>query len=131
MISTIFQAPSGDFALVLDAFGKKRLLIERRPYVVASIKIRNRLKIWLGEWFADLRIGVPYIQKVLVKNPDSAVVRRIFTDVIMSMSPIVKEVRRIDLVLTGRDLKVTFEALADNDQIITGGFDGLPFIVQE
>lgn len=126
MISTIFQGSNGDWDL-----SGGTLKIERRPYVVASTKIRNRLRIWLGEWFGDIRIGMPYVQKILVKNPDYDLIRRVFTDCILSMAPIIVEVTRLDLAQRWRDLYVYFEARADNDQIITGGFDGNAFILNQ
>lgn len=38
----------------------------------------NRLRIFLGEWFLDRRVGIPYFKSVLVKNPDRPAVRSIF-----------------------------------------------------
>ena len=31
----------------------------------------QRLKTFLGEWFLDTSIGVPYFQQILKKNPTS------------------------------------------------------------
>lgn len=33
-------------------------------------KIKRRLQFFLGEWFLNLSIGVPYFQKILIKNPN-------------------------------------------------------------
>lgn len=132
MISTIFQGNSGDWVFFTDDKGKKRLHVERRQYIVAATKIRNRLRIWLGEWYADTRIGVPYIQKIFQRGTTPAVQRRVFTDVLLSMSPIIKEVLRLDLKRTGeREMEVYFEAQADTGQVITGGFSGSPFILRD
>lgn len=128
MISTILQSGDGDFVLL-----NGQLQIERRPYAVAAIKIRNRLRIWLGEWYANRAIGMPYVQKIFAKGVDPAIVRRMFQDAIMSMTPIVKEVTVLNLERdpTTRRYRVYFEALADNDQVLTGGFDGEPFVILE
>lgn len=55
-------------------------------------KIATRLKFFLGEWFLDLREGIPYYRDSLVKNPDLEIVRTLYRAVILS----VQEVKRID-----------------------------------
>ena len=44
-----------------------------------------RLRFWYGEWFRDTRLGIPYRERVLVKNPDidaiSAMLRKVVLDV--------------------------------------------------
>ena len=132
MISTIFQGNSGDWVFATDTKGKKRLVVERRQYIVAATKIRNRMRIWLGEWFADTRIGVPYIQKIFARGASPALVRRVFTDIIMSMAPIITEVTKLDLkYVAEREVEIYFEARADTGQVITGGFSGSPFILRD
>jgi|SRR3990172_2625271 len=37
-----------------------------------------RFRFFLGEWFLDQRIGMPFYQKILVKNPNLALVRSLF-----------------------------------------------------
>lgn len=32
--------------------------------------LQQRLKTFLGEWFLDLDVGLPYFQDILVKNPN-------------------------------------------------------------
>ena len=39
--------------------------------------IRTRLRTFLGEWFLDQRIGVPYFESILVKNADVRVIESI------------------------------------------------------
>lgn len=38
-------------------------------------RLRIRFRTFLGEWFADQRIGFPWFQLVLVKRPNLALVR--------------------------------------------------------
>lgn len=60
-------------------------------------RLRIRLRFWLGEWFLDQRLGIPYVRSVLVKNPDLVLIRSIFRRVILSTPG----VARLDsLVLT-------------------------------
>lgn len=61
--------------------------------------LRIRLGFFLGEWMLDRRLGVPYFQHVLIKNPKTSVVRGILRKVIL----------RTPGVLTVSDLLVTYE----------------------
>lgn len=47
-------------------------------------RIRGRLRMFLGEWFLDQRLGLPYFQRVLVKNPSLRILRAIFGAVIQN-----------------------------------------------
>lgn len=46
--------------------------------------------VWLGEWFLDQRIGVPYIQKIFVKNPSLPLIERIYRRATLKCPGIVK-----------------------------------------
>ncbi len=45
--------------------------------------ILQRLRVYLGEWFLDNTIGVPYYQQILVKNPDQSKIDAIYINQIM------------------------------------------------
>lgn len=95
----------------------------------AAIELRNKFLFVLGEWFLDTREGVPYFQKVLVKNPDVFVIRSIFSQIIRNQQG-VKAL--LDLTVkrtTDRKATFSFRAQADNGKIITGG-SGQAFIVE-
>ena len=47
-------------------------------------KLFVRLQFFLGEWFLDERVGIPYYQEILKKNPNLVSVRRIFRDTIVT-----------------------------------------------
>lgn len=74
-------------------------------------KIRARLRFFLGEWFLDRRLGVPYYTKILVKNPNLALVSSIFRRVIRG-TPGVHSVKyvRVRLDNKARIAYVSFEA---------------------
>lgn len=42
-----------------------------------------RLRTFLGEWFLDLRIGVPYFEKILGQKPRFGVISAVFREVIL------------------------------------------------
>lgn len=64
------------------------LLIENNDLVLVDAKeaivqhILQRLRTFLGEWFLDTTIGVPYFQQILIKNPDKAKIQALLLDVI-------------------------------------------------
>lgn len=72
--------------------------------------IANRLRFFLGEWFLDLRQGLPFYQDVLVKNPDRESVRSIFRTTILR-TPGVEAVDELQLTVSAsRVLSVSFRA---------------------
>ena len=44
--------------------------------------VEARLRLFLGEWFLDLREGVPYFENVFVKNPNIALVKSLLSNVV-------------------------------------------------
>ena len=53
----------------------------------AGIKqdILTAIRVYLGEWFLDTSVGVPYYQTVFVKNPDQALVNAAFLGAIATV----------------------------------------------
>ena len=56
----------------------------------ARQKIGQRLRFFLGEWFLDTSLGVPWFESILVKNPDLRFVQGILEDVIAAVPGITK-----------------------------------------
>lgn len=73
--------------------------------------ITIRLRFFLREWFLDQRVGVPYYEEVLIKNPSAQVVTSIFREVVAE-TPGVLEVNDLELSYEGttRILSVSFSA---------------------
>lgn len=42
--------------------------------------LQQTLQLWLGEWFLDTTIGIPYLQFILVKNPNLDVIQSLLLD---------------------------------------------------
>lgn len=121
---TFQQTVDGDLALVN---GQLNLTTNQATHIAHSL--RNRLRFFAGEWFLDTRLGVPYFQLVLVKNPDVDVIRRLLVSVITETSPLI-EIQSLDLEITPeRVLLVTFQLrvaedtiyLDDNNQFFVNG----------
>jgi hypothetical protein len=93
------------------------LLVDGRDAI--GQHLAQRLKTFLGEWFLDLRIGVPYFQQVMVKNPDPLVLDSVFKSEIIN-TPGVTELLSFDLKIDAgsRLLQLSFSAATD-DGVIT------------
>ncbi len=94
----------------------------------AAIVMRNRFLFGLGEYFLDVRQGVPYFQYVFVKNPDVLLIKSLFAEIIRT-TPGVKSILSLSVSRVGRKAFFAFRALADNGRIVSGG-SGSPFIVE-
>ncbi len=76
--------------------------------------LTNRLRFFLGEWFLDVRQGIPFFEKILIKGVNPSVVRSIFRRVIRT-TPGVSEVERLTLsIAPDREASVSFRALLDD-----------------
>lgn len=86
--------------------------IEGAERVAQAIGIR--LRTWLGEWFLDISHGVPYLENVLVKNPNLAIVESVLRAQILDVEG-VRSISAFSLQLDPkmRVLNVQFEAQSD------------------
>lgn len=84
--------------------------------------ITIRLQFFLGEWFLDVRVGIPYYEQILVKNPSTQVILSLFREAILE-TPGVEEVNDLALDYDGalRKLSVSFSA------VLTGSEDPLDY----
>lgn len=72
------------------------------------------LRFWYGEWFLNTTEGVPYLEYILVKNPNLAHVRQILTEAIESVPGVVSlDSMDIDFDRQGRTLVVEYSATTD------------------
>lgn len=91
--------------------------------------VNSSLRTFLGEWFLDdpndPKIGVPYYQLVLVKNPDPNLLRSIFRGVIIGTVG-VADATLTDLKYIGtpgtslRSLIVAYRGVTDTGQFFSG-----------
>ena len=97
----------------LDITNNKLSLVGGIDYIEQSWGIR--LRTILGEWFLDQRIGIPYLQHILVKGPNWTLIRSIFRQATYSVSGI-KEIDSLEMSLSGinRELDVTVEGKTED-----------------
>lgn len=73
--------------------------------------LKQRLRTFYGEWFRDRRIGVPYFEQILIKNPNPNVIDSIFKRAILDTPGIISLVTiDIDFEPTTRTMTLNFEA---------------------
>lgn len=131
-MSVVRIIPVGDIELSArdPITGKRRVVMNRGPRYVRQ-KIAARLRFFLGEWFLDTRLGVPYYRDVLITNPDLNVVRSIFRQVILS----VQEVASLDKLELSFDSESRALAIEFDASLVAGGVllvrqPDPPFIIQ-
>lgn len=85
------------------------MLINNAERIAQQIKIT--LLTWRGEWFLDTRFGVPYMERVLKKNPNMNHVKGIIRAQILSV-PGVTNVQSIAVAhdRKTRQLYIDYEA---------------------
>lgn len=103
----------------LDLAGDRASLVTGADAVAQKIGVR--LRLFRGEWFLDERVGVPYYEQVLVKNPNLVAIRSLFRRAIAT-TPGVEEVTSLDLTVdtAQRRAEVSFRARANDGEIIEG-----------
>lgn len=74
--------------------------------------VTTRLQFFLGEWFLNTSAGIPYFQKILVKNPNLAVVGSLLRKTILTTPGIKTLTEDLSFVFTGatRTMSVSFTA---------------------
>lgn len=72
------------------------------------------LREWLGEWFLNVNDGVPYLEYILVKNPNENHIRQILTEAIESVDGVTK-VTELEFTFNRilRTLSVSYEIDTD------------------
>lgn len=115
--------------LLLTAAGDLAPLVNGNLQLVSDVSaiaqaVQCNLRTFLGEWFLDdpasPKIGTPYFQKILVKNPEPRVLRSAFKAVIEGTVG-VAQVTQLDLKYTApRSLSVAWRGISDTGQFISG-----------
>lgn len=88
------------------------MMIDDAARVAQQILIT--LRFWLGEWFLNTTEGTPYLEYILVKQPNMAHIRQILTEQIQSVEG-VKSVTDMTLTFDQRERHLLVEYTADTD----------------
>lgn len=87
------------------------LLIDNAERVAQQIKVK--LLTFLGEWFLDNTWGVPYLEYILVKQPNQELIKQILSEQISSVDD-VKSLNALEL-----DYQVKVRTLIINYEVST------------
>jgi hypothetical protein len=106
-------------AFKLDADGDLDVTNGRMSLVSGREAIRQKLQLglrtFLGEWFLDVRTGLPYYQSILVKNPNSQSIQNFFKKAILSCDGVVSvDSISTDFDKTTRHMTISFTAKIDD-----------------
>ena len=88
------------------------MLIDNAERVAQQIKIN--LCFWYSEWFLNTSEGTPYLEQILVKNPNISHVRQIIADRIKSVEG-VRSLISFDVLYDPRRRTLDVEYKADTD----------------
>ena len=81
--------------------------------------LRIRLRFFLGEWFLDQRLGIPYIRDVFRKNPNTNVITDIITRAALSTPGVLSvDSLSFDFDSAARRLDVDLRLMVTGDQVL-------------
>ena len=93
----------------------KLVLVGGANLVAQRIKIT--LLTFLGEWFMDTTIGVPYLEQVLIKPADKTKLENIFRKKILSVDG-VKKILSIDTLINRAERTLQVEFTVETDEAV-------------
>jgi len=107
--------------ILLDSDGD--VVVDVNDFVLSSGRgaieqhLKQRLHTFLGEFFLDGRVGIPYFQQILVKNPSAVAINSIIKRAIIN-TPGILSLTSFSLELnSSRELIVEFRALSTEGEI--------------
>lgn len=116
-MTQIVQDDDGDILFKNNKFSLTENLSDEE--IAQSLK--QNLKTFLGEWFLDLSIGLPYIQIIFVKGTPPEVIDAAFKNAIIKTKGIrtLNNFEDLDLNPATRGLAVNFDVTTINGNTIT------------
>ncbi|MNF38537.1 hypothetical protein D3C85_736020 [compost metagenome] len=82
-------------------------LVTQSPQDIVAQRLKIKLQTFLGEWFLDLEIGIPYFQQILTKVRSKSVVDTIFQAAILEDEGVIEMISytsTLDSATRGFDL---------------------------
>lgn len=88
------------------------MIIDNAERVAQQILIT--LRFWRGEWFLDTTQGIPYLEYILIKNPNENHIRQILSEAILSVEGVqAVDEMTLDFDAKNRRLYVEYSASTD------------------
>lgn len=123
-MSSFAQTVSGDLDISTG-----NLVVRTDTGQLTAWKLSNLFSFFKGEWFMDVRLGIPYVQYVFVNNPNLTRIRDLFSRVIKSAPGVAAIASMVlDYNPRSRTLAATFQAITVTGEVLVGGA-GKPFII--
>ena len=110
---------NGDWKVAASPNGMDLQLIGDGPALQQAVTIA--LEFFLGEWFLDQSVGVPWFQDIFIKNPNSAAIQAIIRTAILAVDGITS-VSSVTISTTPqtRGVTITWAATGDLGQLVSG-----------
>lgn len=112
-------------AMALDINGDMALSSAGLPFFIGGAdeaiqRLRVRFLFFLGEWYRDTRLGVPYFEHVLIKRPNLTLVLSLWRQLILD-TPGITRLKRLTQSFdkTTRTLRPVFEAVFEDGTVIS------------
>lgn len=109
--------------LLLDPLTNDLIFVNGTPTVtqtqseIVAQRLKIKLQTFLGEWFLDRTIGVPYFQQILGKGRSKQAIDVIFQNIIANDEGVI-EIREFSSSLdSGRGYSMTFSVRVENNVI--------------
>lgn len=100
MASTLLLSQSA-WDLVLDAAGN--IAVASEPYALAQ-DAASAIRTFLGEWYWDTSLGIPYLTKVFGKNPSLSQLKDLLVTAALSASPDISSAAVFISAITNRSV---------------------------
>ena len=118
-LSTVVDSENPTIGDLKLTSGQVRLTQTFKQAVAQHLRIR--MQFFYGEWFLDVKEGIPFFERVLIKNPSLPKISNIFRRVIVE-TPGIVAVDNLQLTLDNATRVLTvgsFLAKLSNDETLT------------
>ena len=108
----ILEADNGDIAIINNE------IILTPDSVITGQNIKRTLMTCKGEWFLDADMGMPYLDEILVNNPDLQRIEALFIRAVESVEQVVKIISLKVRLGADRKLIVNISVLDDLGNVV-------------
>ncbi|MFX1587236.1 MAG: hypothetical protein ACFFC1_03690 [Promethearchaeota archaeon] len=95
-----------------------RFTSSNSQYIAQKLKIR--LGFFLGEWYLNINEGIPYFEKILVKNPNLSEIEDLMIEKILTVSGVESlESFNLEFDKSTRELTVSFTVKTSEGETVS------------